>query len=381
MRRLAFILVLLWAGNAWAVTERVVYVDTDGSNGDGSVGSPYSSLYNALNTETKDLVSNDRQLTIYVQGAANDTTAINTPLDAFKGLTDSTRYIRIVGRDSATGRHQGKYDDGRYQLTSTGDQVIGGFTATADRLDWRIEGFQLSHVGTGTYRKVLLIDRHPGDFYAIGMIMKSNIANSPSASQYCLDFSSTSATTKINNVTLINNIIYDCRSQSVRYHTGSTATYVFTAYNNTLLYSGIDGVDDSLSGNLYILCQAGSSSTNTVTIKNNILNDCVMDAGENRCWQKDYSNCTYTTSNNITSDTSSPDNTYDSIDLTFADADNDDFHLASGDTGAIDDGADLSGTFTVDVDNVTRSGTWDIGADEYVAASSNILLLKNAREN
>jgi hypothetical protein len=44
-----------------------------------------------------------------------------------------------------------------------------------------------------------------------------------------------------------------------------------------------------------------------------------------------------------------------------------DLHLKEG-SDAIDVGTDLSATFTDDIDGVTRSGTWDIGADEYVAA-------------
>lgn len=55
---------------------------------------------------------------------------------------------------------------------------------------------------------------------------------------------------------------------------------------------------------------------------------------------------------------------------TFVDADNDDFHLASNDTTWHNQGTDLSGTFTTDIDGETRSGTWDIGADEYVAAAT-----------
>jgi hypothetical protein len=56
---------------------------------------------------------------------------------------------------------------------------------------------------------------------------------------------------------------------------------------------------------------------------------------------------------------------------TFVDAANDDFHLASGDTTWKNQGTDLSGTFTDDIDGQTRptgAGTWDIGADEYVSA-------------
>lgn len=47
-----------------------------------------------------------------------------------------------------------------------------------------------------------------------------------------------------------------------------------------------------------------------------------------------------------------------------------DFHLDSSDTAAKDQGYDLSAIFTTDIDGDTRSGTWDIGADEYVALST-----------
>jgi hypothetical protein len=48
-----------------------------------------------------------------------------------------------------------------------------------------------------------------------------------------------------------------------------------------------------------------------------------------------------------------------------------DFHLQSG-SSLIGAGTDLSGTFTTDIDGETRSGTWDIGADEYVSNASPI---------
>jgi len=56
-----------------------------------------------------------------------------------------------------------------------------------------------------------------------------------------------------------------------------------------------------------------------------------------------------------------------------------DIHLAAGDSGAKDLGTDLSATgdyqFDDDIDGTTRSGTWDIGFDEYVAAGGSIVPL------
>jgi len=56
------------------------------------------------------------------------------------------------------------------------------------------------------------------------------------------------------------------------------------------------------------------------------------------------------------------------VSLTFHDAANKNYHLASTDSAAIDDGTSLSSYFTDDIDGQTRS-TWDIGADEYVSAA------------
>ena len=47
-----------------------------------------------------------------------------------------------------------------------------------------------------------------------------------------------------------------------------------------------------------------------------------------------------------------------------------DLHLLSSDTAAIDLGYDLSAYFTTDADGNTRSGTWDLGAYEYVTPLS-----------
>lgn len=59
--------------------------------------------------------------------------------------------------------------------------------------------------------------------------------------------------------------------------------------------------------------------------------------------------------------------------VTFEDEANDDFHLGSTDTVAIDKGKDTSGEsapldFSVDVDGDARGATWDVGMDEYIAA-------------
>ena len=80
------------------------------------------------------------------------------------------------------------------------------------------------------------------------------------------------------------------------------------------------------------------------------------------------------TSNYSGNNPSSETNVLKDAGVAFADAANDDYHLDSSDTAAKDQGTDLSSdsiyAFDDDIDLETRSGTWDIGADEIVTASS-----------
>lgn len=59
-----------------------------------------------------------------------------------------------------------------------------------------------------------------------------------------------------------------------------------------------------------------------------------------------------------------------SASITFNDAANGDYHLVAGDTDVINAGTNDpgSGLYSDDIDQVTRTGTWDIGADEFVAS-------------
>ena len=53
-------------------------------------------------------------------------------------------------------------------------------------------------------------------------------------------------------------------------------------------------------------------------------------------------------------------------------AGSEDFHIGAS-SSLLDIGTDYSGTFTTDIDGETRTGTWDIGADERVSAAVGIL--------
>lgn len=378
MKRLLLLAILI-PSLANAATERIVYVNTDGANGDGSVGTPYSTLYNALNAETKTLVASDRQLTIRLRGATDDTADIATPLTAFAGNTDATRYIRIVGDPgSSAGANQGKFDDARYRFVRSVDGCSIDLSAGAStsRLDYRIENIQLYNGSSGNYRRVLCPDYHPGEVYIIGNVIHTNLGGAPYGDNKAVVLTSTSSTTKINSAYLINNIIYDTYAAGVSWFSAGTNSKVII-YNNTFSNNGNGGTGD-YDGAIYIWCQTGTSDI--VSVKNNVMQNSTGSA-----FQQNYTCETYVTANNITEDATSPDVSYRSKAVTFLNEASDDFHLASGDTNAKDAGANLSAdsyyAFTTDIDGQTRSAPWDIGADEYQSGGTSLLLLKHAMEN
>lgn len=71
---------------------------------------------------------------------------------------------------------------------------------------------------------------------------------------------------------------------------------------------------------------------------------------------------------NLSDDAEFPGTSVDNTTLSFVGGG--DYHLSSSDTAAIDAATDYSSLFTIDIDGQTRSGTWDIGADEYVSAGN-----------
>lgn len=83
----------------------------------------------------------------------------------------------------------------------------------------------------------------------------------------------------------------------------------------------------------------------------------------------------YCTSLDVTADDYGGSGHQTEVSVDFVNAAGGDLHIDSTDTIAKDNGTDLSGTFDDDIDGDTRSGSWDIGFDEYVAAGPTIPVL------
>ncbi len=164
------------------------------------------------------------------------------------------------------------------------------------------------------------------------------------------------------SATVINNICYgmgDAGGETgitIETPAGSGPTVIIA--NNTLI------------GNYQNLVQERAGEiAYTLIIKNNL-----CQAAQNVDYRDDGGGFG-TTAKNVSEDATSPDAAYQSKDVytnsVFKDYGNDDYRLdPEGDStnlAILDDGEDLSGTFTDDVEGQTRS-TWYIGASEIVGA-------------
>lgn len=150
-------------------------------------------------------------------------------------------------------------------------------------------------------------------------------------------------------------IFYDFDTSSGAYlRDGGASAYFY----NCTFHNSSKGID-------------ATGKTDTVTAKNCLFKSCTTAAAGTFAAGTDY-NATNNASMGYS--VTGAGNTHDrtSQTFTFVDEANDDFHLASSDAGALNFGVDLSADsvypFSVDIDDQTISGSWSIGADDYVAS-------------
>ena len=256
------------------------------------------------------------------------------------GWTNSVNnYIKIYTTTAA--RHSGKWDNSKYRLQFTASGNY--YNAINIRQDFvKIDGLQVylitSYKGNGAIGQGYM-SIHPNNKLEISnSIIKATITDY--AYGIVADYNGI--------IYAWNNVIYGFKATN--YGTGygitpANSTKMMYFYNN-IVYNNNVGI--------------GTNGTTTVAI-NNISSD-----NSN----SDYSTRVFSTSsqNNISKDNSSPNVSYRDKIVFFVSIPTEDFHLSPVDTAAKDVGVDLSAdpnlSFTTDIDGQTRTGTWDIGADE-----------------
>jgi len=193
------------------------------------------------------------------------------------------------------------------------------------------------------------------------------------------------------NFTFRYNIIHDFGSQTGTgrgiFNTSESSRSGIDSYNN-IIYNifatstgGAKGIDYGAGTKAGVICNntiynitssagtaygiVGNFSASGI-IKNNIVIGSTTADFSFSSATHDYnasSDATADGANSLNSGTAKVPSTSDFVSVTSG---SENLHLAAG-AVEIDKGVDLSGTFTDDIDGVTRTGTWDIGADEYVA--------------
>lgn len=287
-----------------------------------SSGGDYSSLSGAEAGEQGDLVSLDRQLDIECY-AFDDTTACSIS----GWTTDPTRYIRVFCPPGEG--HEGVWSTSKYRRrSSTG--FGGGLTIGEEYV--RLEGLQC-YQPSGTYTGLIVTS---------GMSVTSDVRidrcllNGNGATLSVGAFNLGTGTISVRNCVAYTN---GGRAVNAMSSGGSHAVH----FENCTLIGSTYGIDR----------QGG-----TVTATN-----CYVHGGtEAYNGAPTLTTCAHSSATSFSGSTASV--AYSTANFTNVTGGSEDLHLVTG-SALIDAGTDLSGSFTTDIDGATRSGTWDIGADEF----------------
>ncbi len=340
-----FAILLLLVSNAEAASLRKRYVNTASSaGGNGTTSSTsggnraYATLYDALVAEADDLVADDVYLEIEATGSAADTSCPD--VDGF--TTDATRYVHIY--PAAADEHLGVWSTGKYRVECSADNA---FLIRDPNV--RVTGIQLRNTQNNPSRGFTLASGANGPVYLERNIIRG--PTSPGADSNGIRSYTTNDGVRLR---MASNLIYGF-TDGIYLVTGDGGDMQWYVYNNTIADNAQYGIFLSAYG-----------TTDVAKLRNNLIQssgtaDYLRDGGFD----------TLTTSRNVTEDATSPDGgTYQSKTATFTNG----YHLDAADTAALTLGTDLSAdgdyAFSFDIDNETRSGAWDIGADQTVSGST-----------
>ena len=370
MKRLAILFFLLVPTAALAA-DKTVYIRTGCANdGDGTAsscaGSPggagaHNTCANAISDElvaNANLVSMAGDLILDAAGTTAETTGCT-----IAGFTTSATYLVRLDGDWTGGVWSTSY----YRFEIAGS-IGAGVTVNDEYVEIQDVQFYASGTGTGNYRSITSEEGNGGLSLKVSNCLMRGEAHSATGTASGIYFRPDVANTR---GTFFNNIVYGYSGDDTiglrLWGSGYNDGEIIIAYNNT-----VHGANKGISTH-------GGGASDAQYIKNNIVQSNAT-AGYDLNFAGAHA--TDTTATNLSEDTSSPTNTWDSQVVTFVSetGGSEDLHLNASDTAAKDQGTDLSGdaqyAFSIDIDGATRTGTWDIGADEITAAADNLPILQ-----
>lgn len=274
----------------------------------------------------------------------DDQTADTSQIRFFSWTVDATHKLIVFtpqgGTESINNqRHSGKWDANKYKLVTTSSGYI--IDTREDFVDYI--GLQIEYAGvsTGVFGFIF------SSFTTAGTInIGYNIIRQTSSATGCRGiFPGNAGITVAMTVNIYNCYVYDWTLSGTR---SNDTDYTVNIFNSTYYNNGTYGI---------------RQSNGTVTVKN-----CAVFANTD-----DFIGT-------MTIDYCASDDGGGSFPVTpsnwsdvFVDYTNGDFHLKSTDTDLIGAGTDDpgSGLYSDDIDGETRTSTWDIGADEYIAVGVN----------
>lgn len=331
-------------------TTVIRYVDPNSSGGDGTTNAlsgataAYASLSAWEAARQRNLVTADEiERVICSSDDAGSTHAADTTAVTLDGwTTDATRYIQIEAASS----HGGKWNTAKYRL-----QISNAIAVNIYEDYIRINGVQIETITPS-------VDNRHGIYIEAGLTTYIRISNTiikgHNHATYIQD--GISISTACGAVDIWNTVIWNLYGLASSRCINSGTPGNCTIYNSTTSGGGV-GVRKAASS--IVVCKnvlaVGASAGCFVRYD-------VSGLTNYNCASSDATADDFGGSGNIVNQT-----------YTFVNAANGDFHLISTDpmnNGLSDPG---SGLFSDDIDGVTRTGTWDIGADEYVAAGGSIL--------
>ncbi|MDB5254500.1 MAG: hypothetical protein JWL80_566 [Parcubacteria group bacterium] len=313
------------------------------------------------------LVTADQQwnIALYGNGTSGDvdivdfgTRQLSTPW-----VTDATRNIRLFspGLSTEVGvsqRPNGVWDDTKYHVTSNN---YFGTLLLPDRIFITIDGIQIENnrnqIGGGEQGDAIwtAVNATTDASVVITNSVLKKTGTAVDASNAGVVFNTSSAP-PVYVVKIVNNVIYGF-FVNIKMESFSGKAYI---YNNTLV------AGPSSSKGLYVEGYA-TTSAGAYWIKNNLSTG--HPAGDYD--YNSFGSATVVRTNNLSSDsTSNGTNPKTLKTVLFVSTSTPNYHLLGTDISAKDQGASLAADavfpFTTDIDGETRSGTWDIGADEFL---------------